>query len=64
MKDKETDQARTLALAPRPEDMPVRVDVAMTRRAAEYTGPPTPADPAGDAWRRKAAWVARRPYLA
>ena len=39
MKDKETDQARALALAPRPPDMPVRVDTAMKCQAAEYEGP-------------------------
>ena len=38
MKDNETDQARTLALAPRPPDMPVRVDTAMRAAAAEYEG--------------------------
>ena len=40
MKDKETDQARTLArarVAPAP-DMPVRVDTAMQRCAAMYLG--------------------------
>ena len=46
----DTGQARDAAiLAPAP-DSPVKVDTAMRRRAAEYTGPATPDDPGGRLW--------------
>lgn len=54
----DTGQARAAAiLAPVP-DAPVRIDTAMRRRAAEYTGPATPDDPGGRDWWRKVRLMA------
>lgn len=54
----DTGQARDAAiLAPGPE-LPVKVDTAMRRRAAEYTGPATPDDVGGRAWFDKVAALA------